>query len=277
MLDSTTRSTAAVVTARTLAAADRRTAWTAVGELHLRADAFHPQGMARVGSTWWVSTVDIEGRRGWVLGVDRDGDIVERIPVGDDVRYHPGGMDHDGTALWIAAAEYRPDSSATVYRMEPGAAAEPVFEVADHVGAIARCGAAGDLVGWSWGSRRFSRWTVDGALVSSAVNPGFFVDHQDCQWLDSGHLLCGGVAAIGLANGFGWLGGIGLLDPDTLTMVREVPFPVYPTASGRVGTHNPIWSEVVGDQLVVHLLPDDGAGSIVSYATPLVDTSLTSS
>ena len=38
-----------------------------------------------------------------------------------------------------------------------------------------------------------------------------------------------------------------------------------------MATHNPIWAEVDGDQLIVHLLPDDGAGSILSYATPLVD------
>ena len=68
----------------------------------------------------------------------------------------------------------------------------------------------------------------------------------------------------------GWLGGIGLLDIDTLTMTREVPFPHYSTESGRAGTHNPIWSEIVGDRLIVHLLPDDAMGTIRSYATPLV-------
>ena len=269
MLDITTRSGVSNHTTRTLAALDRRTIWTLVDELPLRFDAHHPQGMARVDDTWWVSTVDIDGRRGWVLAIDADGDEIERVAVGDDVRYHPGGMDFDGTALWIASAEYRPDSTASIIRLVPGAAPEHVFDVADHVGAVARCGPTGDLVGWSWGSRRFFRWTVEGSLVRTETNPSFFVDHQDCQWLSSGHLLCGGVAAVSLANGPGWLGGIGLLDADTLRMAREVPFPLYPTPSGRVGTHNPIWSEVIGDQLIVHLLPDDGFGAILSYATPL--------
>jgi hypothetical protein len=271
MLHSTARSTPTAVS-RTVMELTRRTVWTLVGELPLRDDVHHPQGMARIGSTWWVSTVDVDGRSGWVLAVDSDGDIVERVPVGDERHFHPGGMDFDGSALWIAAAEYRPDSSASIYRMQPGRAPERIFEVDDHVGAVARCGPSGDLVGWSWGSRRMFRWTTDGGLVASAVNPAFFVDHQDCQWLGSGHLLCGGVAEVNLADGPGWLGGLGVLDVDTLTMVREVPFPLYPTPSRRVATHNPLWCEVVGEQLVLHVLPDDGQSAILSYATPLAAT-----
>jgi len=261
---------AAAMVADTVASMTRDTAWELIDQLPLRFDAHHPQGMARIGSTWWISTVDVEARRGYVLLVDVHGDVVERVPIGDDQRYHPGGIDFDGVAVWIPCAEYRPDSTTTVYRMEADALPERAFDVDDHVGAVARCGLDGDLVGWSWGSRRFYRWTVDGRLISARGNPSFFVDHQDCQWLDSGRLLCGGVAEVGFASGRGWLGGLGLLDVDELVMVREAPFPIYSASSGRVATHNPLWSEILGDQLVVHLLPDDGMGAILSYATPLV-------
>jgi hypothetical protein len=182
-------------------------------------------------------------------------------------------MDFDGTAFWIPCAEYRPDSTTTVYRMVPGEQPSAAFDVDDHVGALARCGPDGDIVGWSWGSRYFYRWTVDGHLRAARVNPGFFVDHQDCQWLDGGYLLCGGVAEVGLASGRGWLGGIGLLDVDELVMQREVPFPIYSGATGRVATHNPLWAEVRDDQLIVHVLPDDGMSTILSYSTPVVDRS----
>ncbi len=256
--------------AGTIGAATRATRWQPVGELPLTFNAYHPQGMARIGSTWWISTVDIAGQRGLVLAVDDRGNLIERIPVGDTVRYHPGGMDFDGSELWIAAAEYVPDSTATIYRLRPGGLPERAFDVDDHVGAIARCGPDGDLVGWSWGSRRFYRWSTGGELLQAKVNPAFFVDHQDCQWLDSGHLLCGGVAQVGLAAGPGWLGGIGLLDVDELTMTRELPFPHYQPGSDRPGTHNPLWSEIRDGHLVLHLLPDDGHGTILSYATPLV-------
>ena len=258
--------------AATVASITRMTSWELIDELPLRFDSHHPQGMARVGSTWWISTVDIDARRGLVMGVDSRGNLVEQVTVGDDQRYHPGGMDFDGRAFWIPCAEYRPDSTTSVYRLEPGQVPRHVFDVDDHVGAMARCGADGDLVGWSWGSRRFYRWSVDGQLQTARVNPGFFVDHQDCQWLDSGHLLCGGVAEVALASGPGWLGGLGLLDVKTMLMEREVPFPIYSPASGRVATHNPLWAEARGGQLIVHLLPDDGMSTILSYATPIPDS-----
>jgi hypothetical protein len=253
----------------TIAAMTRATSWRLIDEIPLRFDAHHPQGMARVGGAWWISTVDIEARHGYVLSVDDEGRLIDRTSVGDEVQHHPGGMDFDGEALWIAAAEYRPDSSATIYRMEPGGPPERAFAVDDHVGAIARCGHDGDLVGWSWGSRRFYRWSVAGTLLASRQNPSFFVDHQDCQWLGDGRLLCSGVAAVELAAGPGWLGGVGLLHIAELTMEREVPFPVYSPDTGRPATHNPTWTEVDGDRLVMHVLPDDGSGVLRSYATPL--------
>ena len=257
--------------AATVASINRMTSWQLIDELPLRFDSYHPQGMARVGSTWWISTVDKEARRGLVMGVDSGGNLVEQVAVGDSRHYHPGGMDFDGTAFWVPCAEYRPDSTSSVYRLQPGEVPHRVFDVDDHVGAMARCGPDGDLVGWSWGSRRFYRWSVDGQLQTARVNPGFFVDHQDCQWLDTGHLLCGGVAEVGLACGPGWLGGLGLLDVNSMLMEREVPFPIYSPGSGRVATHNPLWAETRGGQLIVHLLPDDGMSTILSYATPMPD------
>jgi len=61
-----------------------------------------------------------------------------------------------------------------------------------------------------------------------------------------------------------------LLNVDDLVIEREVPFPYYSPLSGRAATQNPLWSEVVGDQLMLHLLPDDGAGVIQSFSTPLI-------
>ncbi|MEP7203206.1 MAG: DUF6454 family protein [Ilumatobacteraceae bacterium] len=255
--------------AATVASISRMTTWTLVDEMPLRFDVHHPQGMARVGSTWWISTVDVSTRRGLIMAADCHGNLLEEAPIGDSWRYHPGGMDFDGSAFWVACAEYVPDSTTTVFRMQPGEAPHRAFDVDDHVGAIARCGVDGDIVGWSWGSRRFYRWSVDGQLLDARTNPGFFVDHQDCQWLEGGHLLCGGVAEVSLATGPGWLGGLGLLDVDTLEMAREVPFPIY-TSTGRVGTHNPLWAEVRDENLILHVLPDDGISTLQSYATPMV-------
>lgn len=255
--------------ATTIGALTRRTAWEQCGETSLQFDAHHPQGMVRVGALWWVSTVDIDNRRGAVLAVDANGTLVDRVDVGDGVRFHPGGLDFDGEALWVAAAEYRPTSSAAIVRLVPGESPEHVFDVADHVGAIARCGPDGDLVGWSWGSRVLYRWSVDGTLVASALNPSFFVDFQDLQWLGTGHFVCGGVSSLEFPGGRRQLGGIALLDAETLCVKREVPFPHHSTVTGRAATANPLFVEVVDGALVAHVLPDDGFGTIVSYRSPL--------
>ena len=47
-------------------------------------------------------------------------EAIEQVEVGDSWRYHPGGMDFDESAFWIPCAEYRPDSSTAVYRLQPG-------------------------------------------------------------------------------------------------------------------------------------------------------------
>ena len=247
---------------------NRGTPWTLVETVPLPFDVRHPQGMVRVDGVWWISTVDTADRSGWVLAVDGlTGALLDRIPVGDETRFHPGGMDFDGAALWVACAEYRPRSSATIARLVPGErAAEVAFAVDDHVGAVVRLGVGGDLVGWTWGSRHFKRWRLDGTEVLDVRNPGHFVDHQDGQWLggETDLVLCGGVGADAL-------GGIGVLRGFDLTMLREVPFVERSPLSGRSATQNPIFAEVVDDAVVVHLLPDDGeSAAIFSWSTPVL-------
>jgi len=252
----------------------RATEWRPLDTVALQFDAGHPQGMVRVDGTWWISTVDLTRRAGWVLAVDDAGDLLHKTPVGDGVRFHPGGMDFDGAALWVASSEYRPRSTAVIERLVPDGVSRPevAFDVADHVGAVIRLGPDGDLVGWTWGSRRFLRWAVDGTKRNEVRNPAHFIDHQDGQWVGGDFILCAGVATVTMAAGPSSLGGLGLLRASDLLMTRECPFPHHSTATGRAATQNPIFAEVVGDAMVVHLLPDDGAGVIYSYSTPLVVT-----
>jgi hypothetical protein len=257
----------------TLLRMSRTTTWRQVGELPLRFDAHHPQGMVRVDGVWWLTTVDIAEHKGFVLAVGDRGALVQRTAVGDHVRFHPGGLDYDGEALWVASAEYRPRSSAMVERLVPATSVRPElrFTFDDHIGSITRLGPTGDLIGWSWGSRRFMRWTDDGELVATARHPGHFIDYQDGQWIGDERIVCGGVATVQGNDGPIALGGVGVLDAATLTMVKEVPFPMY-APSGRPATHNPLFAEVENGSLLVHLLPDDGRGSILTYATDVVES-----
>jgi hypothetical protein len=258
---------------RTVSALTRSSSWTLVDSTALQFDAHHPQGLVRVNDMWWITTVDTDNQQGYLFAVDNNGNAVDRFHVGDSVRYHPGGFDFDGSAFWVASAEYRPQSSTLIERVTVDGAIEPIFTVDNHIGAVARLGPDGDLVGWTWGSRQFIRWTTDGTEVATADNPHFFIDHQDLQWIGGGLLLCAGVALLQLKHGAGYVGGIGLLDSDTLTVRREIPFPHYsPNATRRVETQNPICAAITNSSLVIHLLPDDHRGTIRSYATPLTTT-----
>ena len=244
-----------------IASITRATTWTLVDELPLRFDAHHPQGMARVGSNWWISTVDINAGRGLVMVVDERGELVEQIPIGDHQRYHPGGMDFDGAAFWIPCAEYRPDSSTTVYRLAPGRCAR------GRVRSRRPCRCRGPLRS-RWRSRRLvmgiaallplvggrpaRRGSDQSGLLRRSSGLPVAPDRPPVvRRRRRGHPVVGTRLARWARTARrrrAW------------SMQREVPFPIYSPASGRVATHNPIWAEVSGDQLIVNLLPDDGAG-----------------
>jgi hypothetical protein len=230
----------------------------------------------RIESAWWISTVDITTTSGWLLKVGGDGELLDRVAVGDDVRFHPGGMGFDGRSLWVASSEYRPRSSAVIERIDladdGSIHRETAFAVDDHIGGVVRVGPAGDLLGWTWGSRRFRRWTIDGELVAEVRHPSHFVDYQDGQWIGDDLAVCGGVATVEVSQGKVSLGGLGVVRAGDLAVVMETPFPGYSAATGRAATQNPIHVEVSNGDLVVHLLPDDGHGRILSFATTLVQT-----
>jgi Family of unknown function (DUF6454) len=59
--------------------------------------------------------------------------------ISDGHRYHPGGPDYDGEFLWLPVAEYRPNSSADIYRIDPTTYdVTKLFTVSDHIGGVVR-------------------------------------------------------------------------------------------------------------------------------------------
>ena len=51
--------------------------------------------------------------------MDASGSLVTDIRVGASEMYHPGGMDYDGTSIWVPVAEYRPNSHSILYSVNP--------------------------------------------------------------------------------------------------------------------------------------------------------------
>ncbi len=121
----------------------------------------------------------------------------------------------------------------------------------------------GHLVGNNWGSRRFYEWTADGKQIRSWDNNSFFTDYQDCQYVASAKMICGGITNLpqtpsaGGDNATYELGGISMIDLRSHNVLREVPFQKWSSA-GHVMTRNPVKLAASGNQLTLWAAPDNG-------------------
>jgi len=261
---------------------DRTTAWTLTSTLRLDFPTFHTEGLAITPDRIFLSAVEIleptvayptphdgydrtAGKGiGHLFVMDRRGHLQKDIVLGEGDMYHPGGVDFDGRNVWVPVAQYRPDSSAIIYRVDAASlAVHEQFRVRDHFGGIVLDATTGHLVGNTWGSRRFTEWTQQGATVGTLDNPGFFLDYQDCQYVPAGKMICGGVTNLPQTPVAGGsttayeLGGVALIDLHTHRVLREVPFQKWSTA-GHVVTRNPLKLAARGRHLTLWAAPDNG-------------------
>jgi hypothetical protein len=260
---------------------ERNTAWQQTGTLKLNFPTFHPQGLAVAGDRVFLSSVEIleptvrfptpQGRYdrtpgkgvGHLFVMDRKGNLLKDIVLGEGDAYHPGGIDFDGTNIWVPVAEYRPDSSSIMYRVNASTLrVHKQFEYDDHVGGVVLDRTTGRLVGNTWGSRRFVEWTRKGLELDVRQNPSFFIDYQDCQYVVAAKMICGGVtnlpqtpAAGGTAASYE-LGGMAMIDLRSHDILREVPFQKWSSA-GHVATRNPLHLMADGNRLTLMTAPDD--------------------
>ncbi|WP_141789649.1 DUF6454 family protein [Oryzihumus leptocrescens] len=268
--------------ARDFSAVDRNTVWNQVDKIKLNFPTYHTEGLAITPDHLFLSSVQIieptqkypspvggydrtPGRGlGHLFVMDRQGHLQKDITLGEGDMYHPGGISYDGTNVWVPVAQYRPNSSAIIYRVNAQTlGVTKQFEVKDHIGGIVLDQTTGHLVGNSWGSRRFYDWTLQGQQVRTWDNPSFFTDHQDCQYVPSAKMICGGITNLpqtptaGGSNGTYELGGLTMIDLRSHNILREVPFQKWSTA-GHVMTRNPVKMSARGNQLTLWAAPDNG-------------------
>jgi hypothetical protein len=273
----------------------RESTWTEVARIPMRFPTFHPQGMVRIGDVLFVSSVEIttptKRYAAPIDGYDRDtgqgvghlfkidlrpdraGTLLASTTLGEGTMYHPGGLDFDGTSLWVPVAEYRPDSRSLVYSVDPQTLkATVVLRVADHIGGLVRDTDGRALHGVSWGSRRFFTWAmrVDGGIEAAApairLNPSHYVDYQDCHYAGRGAMLCGGVSDLRAtpASPPIRLGGLDLADLGDGRPLHQVPVPLW-TSTGQSMTRNPVWLEPAGAALRAWFMPEDDASVLYVY------------
>ena len=273
----------------------RDSPWKLVESVPIAFTTHHPQGMVKIGSSLFVSSVEIKVRTtrfpqpvkgydrdagegaGHLFKIDMAGNLVADLNLGEGTIYHPGGIDYDGKHIWAPVAEYRPDSRSIVYRIDPVTMkATEVLRFADHIGAIVHNTDDHTLHGVSWGSRRFYRWTLDGnGRVTNAdvppeklrtLNASHYLDYQDCKYAGRRRMLCTGVTEMRRtpdASPFR-LGGIDLVSLADGRPVHQVPVLLW-TAGGLDMTHNPVWMEPSATGLRAYFMPEDDKSTLYIY------------
>src|SRR5690348_10569230 len=94
----------------------RDAAWKPVMSIPVDFPTHHPQGMVKIGDTFYVSSVEIKvpttpfpkpvdgydrdpGQGiGHLFKIDKTGKLLADLALGEGTMYHPGGIDYDGTS-----------------------------------------------------------------------------------------------------------------------------------------------------------------------------------
>lgn len=289
------QSTSATTAADLVRGLTRDSAWTLVESTPMKFVTHHPQGMVKFGDAFFVSSVEIKVRTkrypkpvdgydrdvgegvGHLFKIDRQGNLIADLVLGEGPMYHPGGIDYDGRHIWVPVSEYRPNSRSIIYRVDPGTMkAEEVFRYGDSIGGIVHDTDDHTLHGNSWGSRRFYRWTLDasGTVTNATVPPetlrtlntSHYVDYQDCKYAGRHRMLCTGVTEMRQrpdAPAFR-LGGIDLIDLRDGRPLHQVPVLLW-TAGGLDMTHNPVWLEATATGLRGYFMPEDDKSTLYVY------------
>ena len=134
--------------------------------------------------------------------IDRQGNLKKDIRLGEGTAYHSAGIDYDGQNVWVPAAEYRPNSRAIVYTVDPKTyRVTERFPVTDHVGGVVRDRTTGQVHGVSWGSRTLYNWTPTSRQLQSVPNESHLLDYQNCDSVARGKQLCGVLRGVHLVYG----------------------------------------------------------------------------
>jgi hypothetical protein len=252
----------------------RQSIWQQAGSIRVQFRTWHPQGLVKIADTFFVSSVEVRSRErgegvGHLFKIDTAGRLLADLTLGEGVIYHPGGIDYDGTNIWVPIAEYRPDSRSIVYRVDPASMkATEVFRFADHLGAIVRDTSDDTLHAVSWGSRHLYAWTAgkEHAAPVRTTNSSHYVDYQDCKYVGGQRMLCSGVTEIRQTPQSApfRLGGLEIVDLVRGQPLFQVPVLLW-TAGGLAMTQNPVWLEETRTGLRGYFMPEDDASTIYIY------------
>lgn len=276
----------------------RSTVWKSIANISFEGDTFEPEGMVRLGDDRYVVScgeyTEHTEKYGQVInGTDRTagqgfahmmiyngkGERIADATITKEgqLEYHNGGIDYDGEFIWGALGQYRPNSTAYVFRTDPETMEpEEVLRYRDHLGGIVHDTRDNSITVLNWGARNASSWNLNRAKTGCdeypepqgvVRNPSYFVDYQDCKWLghskfydDRSVMLCSGVATVGSYN----LGGVALVDVETMVPLAEVPIALESALGVRL-TQNPVDVSVEDGKLRFYWMPDQHNSTLYIY------------
>ncbi|KAK9804750.1 hypothetical protein WJX72_003377 [[Myrmecia] bisecta] len=267
-------------------------------------------GLVVLNDSFYLTTVNVINRangtgEGYVLRYSFNGTLLDRVQIGGRAQlpaYHAGGLDTDGTYLYVPLAEYHSGAAcgavpnctlpgtSYIYLVTPDLKeVKLLFTAPDHVGGLTLSGCDTNVIdGNTWGSRTFYRWSLpDGKLLGKVKNQNYMFEYQDCKALTSCSVqVCSGIknfqyqrrrdGLVGdqtvsvVGNSTGNIafqsGGLALVDPVTGIAITQVPVPAILTPLGNGLTINPMWvtNSFNGTTGFRFLFaPDDVKGSVV--------------
>ncbi len=286
----------------------RTTTWKLISAIPFQGDTYEPEGITRIGEDRYLVSAgeyteltqkfgtNPGGSSVILNGTDRtagagfahlivfdgngsriaDATLTERGAI----EYHNGGIDYDGKYIWATIAQYRPNTTATLVRIDPSTL-EPttISHISDHQGGVVHDTSTDKLYTLNWGSRNSTSFLPNQhatyisftSPIRVQRNPSYFIDYQDCKFL--GHpayyqhrstMLCSGIATLGSADQTFNLGGLAIVDTETMTPLDEVPV-VLQSELGVNVAQNPMDVGVVDGKLRVYWLPDQRNSTLYVY------------
>lgn len=267
--------------------------WQLVESIDLKFDTYHPQGMLKVGDTFYITTVKVERRprytrqgkqvsvmdegagKGYLMQFDAGGNLLKCIELCEGAIFHPGGMDFDGRYIWVPITKYYPYSRSLIVRVDVRShQVEKVCYVDDSIGAIIHDTDNNILVGANWDADEFLTWQLDSALeVKDAeltaaerchANTAKHLAIQDSKYIGGGKMV-----GFGLKNGpKGRVGGFDVIDTRTFEKLRSADIELR-TPRKSIVSGNPSTIEIVGDKMRLYFAPEDNKTTLYIYQTQI--------
>ena len=185
--------------------------WINVGNVNLPFETYHPQGIVKIGVSFFLTAID-GNAAGYLIKFDVTGGIsnttakfVRQVRLADPSflnRIHPGGIDYDSATnrIWCPLAEKTPDTSASILIINPNDLSyDNVGYILDHLGTTVVDAENGRIrmidyhTGmYSFQLRSNGTFPSDIHKAPKFVIPDERIEYQDCKHIGDRYALCVG-------------------------------------------------------------------------------------